>query len=282
MTEPHRAASQTALMVAAYRGRATNQYPAICNDPWAASFAGADGLTIAEKTDALYGHMELWIALRTHYLDSSLQRYSQTGIDQVVILGAGLDTRSARIKRPDQNYYLVDHPASQADRQARIETHGSYPEDTATTVPCDFEHQSFVDQLVAHGFDTSQPAVIVWEGVIYYLQEAAARHTLTQIASRLHPNSVLLFDYLSRRLVEAQQVSREDEALVEQLVGLGEPLKFGLNDPTPLLAESGFRHVRTASFDEIALAATGTYQRDRQFRFQHVATASVEQPLLPW
>jgi hypothetical protein len=49
---------------------------------------------------------------------------------------------------------------------------------------------------------------------------------------------------------------------------------FGTNDPLPMLFEEGFRRVRQLTFDEITLDLTGTYERGRSFRSQHLAIAS--------
>jgi len=60
---------------------------------------------------------------------------------------------------------------------------------------------------------------------------------------------------------------------------MGEPLLFGTDHAIPLLHEVGFRKAHVTSFDEIALNLTGTYDRARTFRFQHVVLASVAEPL---
>ena len=63
---------------------------------------------------------------------------------------------------------------------------------------------------------------------------------------------------------------------------LGEPMQFGIDDPTPLMAECGYRFLRTVSFDELALEYTGTYARERFFRFQSIALASASEDLRLW
>jgi len=63
---------------------------------------------------------------------------------------------------------------------------------------------------------------------------------------------------------------------------LGEPMQFGIDDPTPLMAECGYRFLRTVSFDELALQYTGTYARERVFRFQAIALASPSEELALW
>ena len=66
--------STTALMVAAYRGRATARKEHVCDDPWAASLAGDEGRDVARRYDEAFGPMELWIALRTErYILSFLE-----------------------------------------------------------------------------------------------------------------------------------------------------------------------------------------------------------------
>src|ERR1700733_9041270 len=93
--------SGTALMVAAYRGRATAREEHVCDDPWAAALAGSEGHEVARRYDDAFGPMELWIALRTAFFDARVRRLTSPtgGIAQVVLLGAGFDTRAARLAR---------------------------------------------------------------------------------------------------------------------------------------------------------------------------------------
>jgi hypothetical protein len=81
-----------------------------------------------------------------------------------------------------------------------------------------------------------------------------------------------------RRIAEGTRLSPDDVENVRLLGTLGEPVRFGTNDPLPMLYEEGFRHVRSVSFDEACLSLTGTYDRSRMFRFQHLATASRTAP----
>ena len=61
-----------------------------------------------------------------------------------------------------------------------------------------------------------------------------------------------------------------------------EPIRFGCDDILPLLYECGFRWVRQLDFNELALEFLGDYQRDRMFRFQHIALAAVRTPVAGW
>ncbi len=269
--------SRTARMVAAYRGRASAWSAPIVTDPWAAALAGEDGERDADAYLAAHESMELFIAVRTAFLDAAVRRAISEGLAQVVVLGAGYDTRAARLATSGVRFFEVDHPATQADKRARVEALPGYPAEAATYVPCDFERQDFVSELASRGFDRGAPSVFLWEGVVYYLTEKAVRATLRRLAEACHPESRVFFDYVGKRLVEGR-VPEQDLLARERVAEMGEPLRFGIDDVVPLLYQEGFRHVRTVSFDEACLGFTGTYERARKFRFQSIAEARVRAP----
>jgi O-methyltransferase involved in polyketide biosynthesis len=128
---------------------------------------------------------------------------------------------------------------------------------------------------VAAGFDAASPALFVWEGVTYYLSDEAVRATLRRVASGCHPQSGIVFDYVMRNMIEKRRLHEHHEAALELVAGVGEPFRWGTNDPLPICYEEGLRHVRTTSFAEACLTLTGTYDRAREFRFQHFCYASV-------
>ena len=268
-----RPASDTALMVTAYRARATARRAPICHDPWAARLAGARGLELADALDATQRHMELWIALRTAHLDHLVRRFLRDGaIRQVVILGAGMDTRAARLATDGVRFFEVDAPAAQARKRQAVANLNDYPLAATTWASCDFEHEDFLDRLVAEGFDAAKPALFLLEGVVCYLTEAAVRATLGRISTATARGSYVAFDVLTRRMVERQRIGRSQE-LVAMIDGIGEPFQFGTNDALPLLAELGFGFVRTVRFDELGLMYGAGYDRSREFRFQNIVIA---------
>ena len=263
--------SQTALLVAAYRARASQRSPAICNDPWAAGLAGAEGHALATQQDAIFPHLELWTAVRTAYLDRHVAYWTrERGFAQVVVLGAGLDTRAARLAHPGVRWFEVDHPASQAYKRRCSSALSGYPTDAATYVSCDFESDDFVERLVQAGFRADAPALILWEGVTPYLTEPAVRGTLARVSSGCYSESVLLFDLINRAQ-PPEPLANDTRAFVAKL---GEPVLFGSRDILPLLYEVGFRHVRSVSFEEACLTLTDTYDRERAFRFQRMVLCS--------
>lgn len=274
-------ASQTAQMVAAYRARATRKPEPVCSDPWANGFAGALGFERSIEFDKHFAHMELWIALRTAYLDLQVQGAIERGAEQVIILGAGFDTRAARLARAGVRFFEVDHPDTQAEKRTRAAIIAGYPVDSATLVACNFERDDFMVRLEQAGFDRSAAAVVIWEGVTPYLTEQAVVATASRLAESLTADSLLVFDYVSKRMAEGQGLRPRDEGARGAVSEMGEPIRWGTNDPLPLLYGCGYRYVRTVAFDQICASMTGSYERDREFRFQSICLASALPVALP-
>jgi len=90
-------------------------------------------------------------------------------IDQVVLLGAGFDTRAWRLPAlASAHVFEVDHPNTAAVKQARLRSaHADLRK--VTFVNVDFEKDDFDRLLRAAGFDATRPAIVVWEGVSQYL-----------------------------------------------------------------------------------------------------------------
>jgi len=278
-----RAASKTALMVCAYRARASRWPRPLFVDPWAAALAGVDGEALARSLDARWPPMEMWLALRVAYLDRLVDlAVDRLGVRQIVVLGAGYDTRAARLPRAGVVYFEVDHPTTQEAKRERLAALPGYPVDAARYVACDFERDDPVERLVAGGLRVAEPALVLWEGVVPYLSEPAIRATATRLATGLDRRSLVAFDILGKKLVSGLGVSAEDRLTRDYVGDLGEPLRFGSDDILPLLYDCGFRWVRVHDFNELALELLGDYRRDRQFRFQHLALASCTTPAAGW
>jgi methyltransferase (TIGR00027 family) len=269
-------------MVCAYRARASRWPKPLFVDPWAEALAGDGGHAIAARLDQRFPPMELWLALRVAYLDRLVGlAVDRLSARQIVILGAGYDTRAARLPRAGVRFFEVDHPATQAAKRARLAGLAGYPVDAATYVTCDFEADDPVARLVDAGFDRAAPALVIWEGVVPYLTEAAVRATAARLARGLDPRSLVAFDFVGKRFA-AGDVGAADLQTRAYVGELGEPVRFGSDDILPLLSASGFRWVRVVDFNELALELVGDYERDRLFRFQRIAVCAVQPPAAGW
>ena len=139
---------------------------------------------------------------RTSLYDAAVQRH-RGGIDQLVILGAGFDTRAFRLCPEDRvRCFEIDLPRTQAFKLAMLEKAGLSTR-LATYVPADFETEDWMEKLVAAGFDPSRPALFLWEAVTMYLDRASVEATLRRIAGTA-PGSIVAFDYFSRETIASR------------------------------------------------------------------------------
>jgi methyltransferase (TIGR00027 family) len=259
-----RAASKTALIAAAYRARVSGGASPLCDDPWAASLAGEEGEALAEQqlrtTPDASPPDDVLVGLRVSYLDAYVAWHSRKadGFRQVVILGAGLDTRAARLAHEGVTFYEVDHPDSQRYKIERVGGLDGYPKDATRYVPCDFASDDHLSELVASGFCAEEPSLFIMEGVAHYLTDDQIRRVLGPIASECNTKTTVLFDYLSH-------IREEDLPSFDNAAELGEPVLWTIRNPLPLLRELGFRHVRTTAFDQLYTSLTGACSSRESF-----------------
>jgi methyltransferase (TIGR00027 family) len=164
-------------------------------------FAGMRALTIKQAdaiTPGIYGAQ----ICRTRFIDDAVQAALSQGIGQVVILGAGFDTRPYRLAGMERvNVFEVDLPSVQEDKKKQLQKHfGRLPEQV-TFLPIDFDTQSLEAVFTGTTFDFSRAAVFVWEGVTQYLSEEAVRRTLAFVG-KAASGSILVFTYVLKSIIE--------------------------------------------------------------------------------
>ena len=177
-------------------------------------------------------------ALRTAAIDDALRHTS--GLEQVVILGAGLDARGWRMSDLREiPVFEVDHPSTQRYKKGLVASWERHPEHEFVAV--DFQTDSLGGRLEEAGHDPKKVTVWVWEGVTMYLDLDAIDATLSTLARRSAPGSRLLVTYV-------------EPSLAYTAIGLatrifGEPLKTASkpDDMHTLLAEHGFELRRDTS-----------------------------------
>jgi methyltransferase (TIGR00027 family) len=252
--------SRTAQWVAAARGLGMLLPPEVrlVEDPYGVAFSSPRIAALLEERRprilaALPG-LKTWIAymqVRTRLLDDAVREFVATGGDQVVLLGAGFDTRALRLPElAAATVFEIDHPATQAHKRATLERIGAVS--PARYVTWDFETRpldELPDALVAADHDPGRPTLTIWEGVTMYLTEPAIDASLRAIKTWSAPGSQLAMTYFAKaRLERPSLITRAMSAVVSRF---GEPWRWGWSpDELPAyLAERGL-----ALVEDIALA----------------------------
>jgi methyltransferase (TIGR00027 family) len=138
------------------------------------------------------------IVARARFIEDLVSDRAEHDVTQYVILGAGLDTFAQR--RPDTasrlQVFEIDRPGPQGWKRKRLTELGYGIPDWLKLVPVDFEtDEDWWENLVAAGFDTRQPAVVVSTGVSMYLTKEATAGTLRAVA-RLGKGSTLAMSFM--------------------------------------------------------------------------------------
>ncbi|MFC9994159.1 class I SAM-dependent methyltransferase [Nocardia sp. NPDC127526] len=143
------------------------------------------------RYETLRATMEILVP-RTVAIDEAVV---EAGNPQLVVLGAGLDARAWRMPGLAATaVFEVDHPASQADKKARLG--GLEPiAKSVAFVPVDFGRDALGDALEASGHQPDLPTTWIWEGVMPYLTQSEVERTLDIIDRRSAPGSRLIATY---------------------------------------------------------------------------------------
>jgi methyltransferase (TIGR00027 family) len=228
--------SKSAALVAACRMLAV-ELPVeqrLMDDPFARLVVD-DAAVTAARAD---GPLQNSIRLRTRYIDDAVLAFgARHASPQIVLLGAGYDSRAFRLNL-SADFFEVDFPAT-LHHKDEVMT-GIAPINHRVPVAVDLANTSFVDPLVAAGFDVARPAIVVWEGVTFYLSSRAAADVVAQIAAISATGSVLVADYAEVARVGAKGFGEETKAMSKHLGDGGEPLLSGLSDMHGTLTRAGF------------------------------------------
>ncbi|HEY0452019.1 SAM-dependent methyltransferase [Actinophytocola sp.] len=181
--------------------------------------------TTERKAAGLWGG----VLCRKRYADDQVAAAVDAGIDQLVVLGAGMDTRASRTT--GVTAYEVDLPANLAAKRAAGQVR---------LVPIDLETGDLLEALAAKGFRLDRPAMFTWEAVTQYLTEDGVRRTLAVLA-KAAPGSRLVLTYVRRDFLDGTNRYGADGAYAD-FVERQRLWHFGLapEEVGPLLAEYGW------------------------------------------
>lgn len=183
--------------------------------------------TFANDSEALLYLVNTQIAptplARAAYCEEMIKNALLTGTEQIVILGAGMDTFAFRNEDVNCKIFEVDHPLTQADKIERIKRAGWQIPENLTFVPLDFAKDNLKEHLVSNGFDTGKKTFFSWLGVSYYLSVEQIEAMLKSVAELSADGSTLLFDYGDEALFTTE-TKRVKNMLAMAGAG-GEPMK---------------------------------------------------------
>ena len=296
-------ASRTADFVTAFRAIESDKAEGerVCYDPLARSFLGGAYAILGRSK--LLTRIALWdserkhpgctsvvnyVVARTRHIDEYLKACIDDGIQQLVILGAGYDSRAYRFDglNGKVKVFEVDHPSTQKVKIEKVKKIlGSLP-DNVVYVAVDFEKEKLDERLFECGYDKDLKTLFIWEGVTYYITAEAVDETLAFVAENSGEGSRTIFDYAPKSLLDGDWDPEEARGYdPEYLSRIGEPWLFGIEDGAidEFLSRRGFCDALNFTSGLLKKAYFRGANQDREMsRFFRIVTATVKPQEQKW
>ena len=171
-----------------------------------------------------------YVNARTLHIDAMLLRAAHEGVTQVVVLGAGFDSRAYRFaaSQPQLRFFEVDLPDTLDAKKRRVEALLGLLPPYVRYAGIDFDHQRLEDVLAGAGYDARALTLFILEGISMYIEAQSTASTLRFVARNSAPGSRLIFDYALRSAIIGPRNSLFGMAeTYETLRAGGEPMVTG-------------------------------------------------------
>lgn len=226
--------SDTARWVAAYRARESLRPDAVFRDPFAARLAGAQGDEIASGFSATVDKHEWAYVARTYLIDNFITQAVTSGVDMVVNLAAGLDSRAYRMPLPKKLRWIeVDLPEILDYKLSILKD--EQPTCALETIRMDLADLDARRNLFAQLGNQSSNILVLSEGLLIYLSADEVSSLATDLSAQPSFRHWVI-DLVSPGLLKMLQ-----ETVGQKLTAAGAPLKFAPSDGPHFFERFGWR-----------------------------------------
>lgn len=254
---PDAPAKQSALQTA--RLRAVHQFldqPLIFEDPLALRILGPEEEARLRADPGRWNQpllrvLRASVVARSRLAEDEWAAARTRGVDQYVVLGAGLDTSALR--HPERGRIIeADLPAMQEWKRGLLRAAQIAEPGSLRFAALDLERHSLDRILAQAGLDQHVPALVAWLGVSMYLDQGAVAATLACIGA-LAPGSGVVLDYAVDPALLTERERAGLDFLRTRTADRGEPWKtfFQPADLAALFRAQGFSEVQDLGPEEI-------------------------------
>lgn len=166
---------------------------------------------------------------RTRYIDDLLEQSVRNGIQQVIILGAGFDTRALRLPFLSAIPVIeIDHPNTARLKLEVLQKKLTALPRNVQYIQTDFNTESLETLAIKHSINFTLPTCIIWEGVSNYLDAQAIYNTVA-FAARFIASSTIIFTYVNKQVLDNPGAFYGATKLLNDLVAIQEKWTFGFH-----------------------------------------------------
>jgi len=173
-----------------------------------------------------------YVIARTKYIDQVFSDAVDQGVEQVLIFGAGFDTRSIRLLPDDSavRVFEVDAEVTQKAKLGRLGEVGVPIPDNTTYIAIDFLKDDPMERLMANGFQRGRRCLFILEGLLMYLDDDAVDSTFRLIHELSGEGSRVVFDYIYSSVLSHEERYFGERELSKNVSDSGEPWTFGFEE----------------------------------------------------
>jgi len=227
--------SGTAFVVAEFRAEENVALEPLYEDPVVGLFLNEETRMAAARVAASFPPVKDLVRIRTKYLDDTLDHQLQANFRQVVILGAGLDTRAVRKPSPGVRYFEIDDPATLTVKKQLYREYG-FSDVGLKFIPGNYVTDGLIGLLERAGVDFALPTYFIWEGNTMYLPMDALKQIIRDIRGTM-TRFRLSFDYMAESVIAKTTGDPGITGLVESFERMGAPWLSGIADLRGLARE---------------------------------------------
>jgi methyltransferase (TIGR00027 family) len=228
----------TAFVVAEFRAEENDAAKPLYRDDVVDVFLNAASKNAAKRAAAGFPLMKELVKLRTKYFDDTLDAQIAAGCRQVVVLGAGLDTRSVRKAAAGVTYFEIDDAGTIDLKRACLARHRMLGD--TRFIAGNYVNDGMMRLLLNAGFDPELPTYVIWEGNTMYLPLSCDKAILTELKSNVDQFQVS-FDYFAESIIAKTTGVRGLTRMAENFEAMNAPWVTGFDDVAALADAVGLR-----------------------------------------
>ena len=171
-----------------------------------------------------------YVIARTHYIDDTYHRALQDDFDQILIFGAGFDTRALRCQPncKQTTIFELDSKKTQQAKVAQYKKRGLMIPSNLVFIPIDFDKDDLPYKLDKAGFEKKKRSLFIMEGLLMYLKPKSVHETFKLIKKYSGERSRVVFDYIYDSVLKQENLYYGEEAIFQNVSKAGEAWQFGL------------------------------------------------------
>lgn len=171
-----------------------------------------------------------YLTARTFFFDEIFENEAKDKISQIIVLGAGYDTRAIRFQNNTKNtkIFELDAPTTQKEKIHFLKKNNIQIPGNLIFAPINFDKENIKDALLSYGYNPKLKSLFLWEGVTMYLEPSSVNETFGFIQNNSGSESILAFDYFYKSIIDGTNTDFGADILSNSAENLGEQFKFGI------------------------------------------------------